>query len=186
MKKFFLILIFLFLGNCSKTKTVLICGDHVCINKAEAEQFFEENLSLEVRLIDNKKNNEVDLVQLNLNDNFENKRQVSIFKKEKTNKEIKALSKQEVKKIKENIRKKRKEKKESEINIPVKSDKIELSKKNTNIKIKELNLKKVNKKRRKTFDDVCKILDKCSIDEISKYLIKEGRKKNFPDITVRQ
>ena len=30
--------------------------------------------------------------------------------------------------------------------------------------------------------DVCTILEKCSIDEISKYLIKQG-KKEFPDIT---
>ena len=36
----------LFLNNCSKPKTVLICGDHICVNKAEAEQFFEKNLSL--------------------------------------------------------------------------------------------------------------------------------------------
>ena len=29
-------------------------------------------------------------------------------------------------------------------------------------------------------------LKKCSIDEISKYLIKKGKKKNFPDITLRE
>ena len=34
--------------------------------------------------------------------------------------------------------------------------------------------------------DVCTILEKCSIDEISKYLIKLGKKKNFPDITKRE
>ena len=34
--------------------------------------------------------------------------------------------------------------------------------------------------------DVCTILEKCSIVEISKYLIKIGRDKNFPDITLRQ
>ena len=33
--------------------------------------------------------------------------------------------------------------------------------------------------------DVCTILKECSIDEISKYLLKEG-KKSFPDITIRQ
>ena len=34
--------------------------------------------------------------------------------------------------------------------------------------------------------DVCSILEKCTIDEISKYLLKQGRKKAFPDITARQ
>ena len=34
--------------------------------------------------------------------------------------------------------------------------------------------------------DVCTILEKCSIDEISKYLLEQGKKKEFPDITIRQ
>ena len=38
---FFLSLIFFF-SNCSKPKTILICGDYKCVNKAEAEQYFEE------------------------------------------------------------------------------------------------------------------------------------------------
>ena len=53
-----IILIFLissFLFSCGKPKTVLICGDHACVNKAEAEQYFEENLSLEVKILRNKK-----------------------------------------------------------------------------------------------------------------------------------
>ena len=57
MKKIFLI-IFLIVIGCSKPKTVFICGDHVCVNKDEAKQYFEENLSLEVKVIDKKKNNE--------------------------------------------------------------------------------------------------------------------------------
>ena len=34
--------------------------------------------------------------------------------------------------------------------------------------------------------DICTILDKCSIDEISKYLVKKGKKMKFPDITERE
>ena len=34
--------------------------------------------------------------------------------------------------------------------------------------------------------DICTILEKCSIDEISKYLVKQGEKKKFPDITIRE
>ena len=33
--------------------------------------------------------------------------------------------------------------------------------------------------------DICTLIKKCSIDEISKYLIKEA-KKGFPDITQKQ
>ena len=54
MKTLFFLIILFFLTNCSKSKTVLICGDHVCINKAEANQYFEENLSIEVRVIEKK------------------------------------------------------------------------------------------------------------------------------------
>ena len=52
----FIILLFLavFLQSCVKPKAVLICGDHICVNQTEAEQFFEENLSIEVKIIDHK------------------------------------------------------------------------------------------------------------------------------------
>ena len=49
------IILILLLSSCSKQKTLLICGDHVCVNKAEAEQFFEENLTIEVKVVDKKK-----------------------------------------------------------------------------------------------------------------------------------
>ena len=45
--------------------------------------------------------------------------------------------------------------------------------------------KNVNKKK-KDVVDVCTIIKKCSIEEISKYLLKQGKKKDFPDITTRQ
>ena len=40
--------------------------------------------------------------------------------------------------------------------------------------------------KRKDVVDVCTILEKCSIDEISKYLLDGGINKKFPDITTRQ
>ena len=55
MKNILVLVIFFFLSNCSKPKTVLICGDHICINKVEAEQYFEKNLSIEVKVVDKKK-----------------------------------------------------------------------------------------------------------------------------------
>ena len=74
MKFIFLICSILFLANCSKPKTVLICGDHVCVNKTEAEQYFQENLSIEVKVVDKKINNEIDLVELNLKENQNGKK----------------------------------------------------------------------------------------------------------------
>ena len=113
--RFLLILsLFLFLQNCGKPKTVLICGDHVCVNKKEAEQYFEENLSIEVKLLDkhnkNKKQN-VDLIELNLNLDDKDNRKVAISKKKATDKNIKLLSNSEIKQIKSNIKKKQKKNK---------------------------------------------------------------------------
>ena len=69
MKKIFFFIIFLSIYGCNKPKTVLICGDHVCINKAEAEQYFEQNLSLEVKLVNKNKNKKDDLIELNMKSN---------------------------------------------------------------------------------------------------------------------
>ena len=79
MKFLITILLILILSNCSKPKTVLICGDHVCINKTEAEQYFEENLSIEIKVI-NKKIKKTNLIELNLN-NTKNKREVNLVSK---------------------------------------------------------------------------------------------------------
>ena len=71
-------LIFL-LSNCNKPKTVLICGDHICLNKAEAEQYFEENLSIEVKIIDSKNNKELDLVEINLKKKLKAKKVLTLL-----------------------------------------------------------------------------------------------------------
>ena len=42
------------------------------------------------------------------------------------------------------------------------------------------------KKKRRDIVDICTIIKKCSIDEISKYLLKQGKKKSFPDITTKE
>ena len=57
--------------------------------------------------------------------------------------------------------------------------------KTNNIKKTPDTNKSVNKNQFEVFD-VCTILKKCSIDEISKYLLDKGKNKNFPDITMRQ
>ena len=151
----------------------MICGDHECINKTEAKQYFEENLTLEVKIIDNDKSKEFDLVELNLGTDSKGGKKINVFNKDKTKKEIKKLTKKEIKRKKANIKEK--------------SKKIKIAKKNKkplenteNKRIKTLLENKEN------VVDVCTILKECTIDEISKYLIKKGSQRNFPDITLKE
>ena len=174
MKSLLIIVVLFSLSNCNKPKTVMICGDHVCVNKAEAKQYFEENLSIEVKIIDNKKSQEVDLIELNLNNNQEI-RKITVSSKNSTKKDLKKLSNKEVSAIKRDIKIKKDNKKISK----------EIINKEKNIKKDKIVNKNVNKNSKEPFD-VCTILEKCSIDEISKYLLKQGKKKGFPDITTRQ
>ena len=184
---FFIIL----LSSCSKPKTILICGDHECVNKEEANQYFEENLTIEVKIIDNKKTNKnLDLVELNLNESQKGDRKVSINVKEKTNEKIKALSKEEKVKIKKKVKNKKKDKRISRKkqnktnNLSIKEVKI-AKKKSNNTQNKKKIINNLNKKRENVVD-VCTILEKCNIETISKYLLNQGKKKKFPDITTRQ
>ena len=188
MKNILILVLIFFLSNCSKPKTVLICGDHICINKTEAEQYFEKNLSIEVQVIDKKSEREIDLVELNLNEDYKNNKKITLLSKKTTNKKIKKLSSREITEIKKNIKNKKNTEK-------IEKRAIKDQKKNKTKKIKKRNelkqnnsaiaQKSVNKNFKET-DDVCTILKKCSIDEISKYLLKQGKKKDFPDITTRQ
>ena len=182
-----LILIFFFFSNCSKPKTVLICGDHVCINKAEANQFFEENLSIEVKIINKKADKKIDLIELNLSDNNSEKREVKVFKKDETNKKLKKLSKEEIENIKKKIKKQNENKKIAKKIIKKNDDTnenkvIKIQKKeNTDSFFSKNNVDK----RKKEVVDVCTIIKKCNIEEITKYLLNEGKNKEYPDITKR-
>ena len=185
MKFIFIILIFFFTSNCNKPKAVLICGDHICVNKTEAKQYFEENLTIEVKVINKNKKNKINLVELNLQESTEGERKVSILPKNNTNKKLKTLSKKDVLKIKDNIKNKKKQMKLVKKNITKKKDKISKNK-NPNASSK---VKVISKKNLYNYDnniDICTILEKCNIDEISKYLLKKGKESSFPDITTRQ
>ena len=187
MRLLTIIFILFLLSHCSKSKTVLICGDHVCVNKAEAKQFFEENLSIEVKIINQKADKKIDLIELNLSDNSSEKREVKVFKKDETNKKLKKLSKEEIENIKKKIKKQNENKKIAKKIIKKNDDK------NKN-KVKKIQ-KKENKesffsknnvdKRKKEVVDVCTIIKKCNIEEITKYLLNEGKNKEYPDITKR-
>ena len=190
------------LYSCNKPKTVLICGDHVCVNKAEAEQYFQENLSLEVKILNKKNTKDIDLVELNLRSSQDEVRNISLVKKDKVKNKIKSLSDKEIKKKKievkekQKIAKKNKEKKIRKEKIKLKKNKIsskkvkEVKTQNIQKSTRESNVIKFSKqnvnKTNKEIIDICTILEKCSIEEISKFLIKQGKSKNFPDITIRE
>ncbi len=176
----------LILTGCNKPKVVLICGDHVCINKEEANQFFEDNLTLEVKVVDKKKSQSLNLVELNLESNSKEKKKIKIFKKKKTNKQIKRLSNAEVKKRKIEIKKRKEliEKRNKDKKI-IRESKLRTKENElkTNKILQQNNL--INKKNKK-ITDICDVLKECTIDKISKYLVKKGKEKDFPDITTRE
>jgi hypothetical protein len=178
------------LVSCGKPKTVLICGDHVCVNKNEAKQYFEENLTIEVKVLDKNVKEKINLVELNLNDEQSGKKKISIISKKTTNKSLKTLSNKEIANIKKKVKNKKKEKKIAK-RLPNKSkekNKILTETKEKNDVFKsDVNKKMIEtvSKRNINVIDVCTVLEKCNIDEISKYLLEQGRKKGFPDISKK-
>ena len=190
MKLLFLFLILFYLSHCSKPKTVLICGDHVCVNKTEAQQYFEENLTLEVKIINKNNKKNIDLVELNLRENENGNKEVNIYNKIKTKENLKVLSNEQKKLIKEKIKDKKRNKKVAKKNIKPdnKSKKMNKKKSNEIIEKKQKDnifLNNVNKNTKKVVD-ICTLLEKCNIKEITNYLLMQGKNKKFPDITSRE
>merc|ERR1711991_339936 len=151
-----------------KPQTILICGDHKCVNKAEAEQYFEENLSLEVQIITKDKQTSYNLVDLNLTNE---ERNIKVIKN-KNKKIVKKLSKEEIK--------------EKQIEVKKKQKKLE---QNSQIAKKEVNTKKKIENDTTSSNnstDICLKLEKCDIDSIAKYLIKESNEEDYPNISLRE
>ena len=171
--RFFLFIIFLFLFSCSnKVTQVYICGDHPCVNKKEMKEYFDNNISIEVFTITSDKDKKITLVDLNLVKDGDNKDR----KKSKNLSSVK--SKEDVKKIIKKRRKLAKLKlKENKVKEQKKADKIS--------KIKSKNVFKDKKREPITFVRICKNLEECDIDKISKIIMYMGKKKPFPDITVQ-
>ena len=152
-----------FIQSCSKPKTVLVCGDHVCVNKKEARQFFEENLSLEVKIIDKKKKYKTDLVELNLKENS-NGKQIEIIKKDEPVKDLKILSQEEIKQIKKNIKMKDENNKLAKEKIANKKGVLKVSSNQVSDKKSKRVSKKIINMEKKNIIDICTILDNCSIE----------------------
>ena len=186
MKKILILLIIMTMYGCNKPKTVLICGDHVCVNKTEAEQYFEENLTLEVKVIDQKKSKEINLVEINLESVSNGKREISVLRKKQTNKKVKKLSSIQIKEKKAELKKKKKMKTIKNRKKPIKQVKLEKSKVKEKTSNNIFKRKKIVNKPKEKITDICTIIQKCSIEEISKYLVKQGKNRKFPDITTRE
>jgi len=164
-----LILVIFTLYSCSTSKSVLICGDHECINKEEAKLFFKENLTLEVKIITKNNETNYNLVKMNLENDNEN---IKILKS-KNRKVVRKLSNDEIKlKKKEIIEKKNMNKKAIT--------------KNDNNRIESAESAKVQKKIvNKNPLNICSVLEICNIDTISDYLIKQSLKKDYPNIASK-
>ena len=171
--KVFKIFLLLFMTQCvgplNKVEKVYICGDHKCANKSEAEEYFDNNISIEIYTIESKKEDDeyFDLVELNL-------------LKDKLATKNKIIVKDEKKKIDEKIKERKKlaKLKIKEIEKPVEKIKQDQEKLN--------NIKKTKPKKQKskiTFIRICKNLEECDIDKISKIVMEIGKEKDFPDIT---
>ncbi len=170
--KIFLLTVIVLLISCSKHQSILICGDHKCINKAEAKQYFEENLTLEVQIINKDKKTNYSLVDLNIKGD---EPKIKVFKSN-NKKVVKKLSKEEVREKKAELKKKKQK-----------------SKQKTEIAKKEVVLKKKNKintlssyKSNNYSLDICIKLKKCDIDSIANYLIKVSNEKDYPNISLRE
>ena len=175
MKKIYLI-IFVLLVSCSSTKKVYICGDHECKNKSEKEDYFKNNISLEVYILENKKDIEKNQDLVKLNTNIENKQNIK-------KKNLNFLEKRK-------IQSKKNPTSEKPIKMKLKSDsKVD---KNMPVKKHQLNNDKLKFNNEKlTFTTrnttkvihMCKNLNECDIDVISKKINNLGKQKNYPKIS---
>ena len=110
------------------------------------------------------------------------KKKISLKKKESTNNTVKILSNNEIKKIKSELKNKKKKEKQVKLKVSSNENESVINKKIKNDKkTKNIFIEKNDNK----IADVCAILEKCSINEISKYLIEQGKKKDFPNISIR-
>ena len=206
--KFICLLLLLLITSCSSINKDYVCGDHTCLNKKEFNEYFSKNLTIEVRLDENKKNKKIDLIRQNTevidkNDidsiSLKKKKYVNTKKrKEKLKAEkTKALEQQKILQIKEKSKIEEKvlttkilKRKEERKNLI--SNNREVAKKiidTTNSKNKEVMIENAKKNKSnntvktKNMKNICDGIKDCDIDKIAELLINRGKNKPFPNIT---
>ena len=171
MKRIYTIVFLFFLG-CTTNK-VYICGDHRCKDNNEIEEYFKNNISIEVYVVQKQKKSleNQDLVMLNLN-------QLKNDKEKK--KELLFLKNRQIKK--------NTEKDNSKLNLKVIKEDQKQNKTKQKKVIKKNNSEKTfsykNKKSTKIVH-LCKNSTECDIDLISKKITELGKNKEFPDINFK-
>jgi len=189
--KIFLFILLLFFTHCSiGNKYAYMCGERECVDKKEVKEYFEKNISLEVKIPSEKREKTLDLVELNIDSvkeknelsskNINQEKLLSLKKKQETKEKLKEEKRLTKLQIKEERKKKKKEK-----NL-LKSKKKKKEKSITK-KINQSKLKKNQKRKKDAKKDnkLCILVEKCDIDQISDYLIKIGEQKDYPNINKR-
>ena len=155
--KYLFFLIF-FLAHSSsitgdKTQKIYICGDHECVDKKEMNNYFKNNISIEVYTLSDSSKKDYDLVELNMTKEDKNKIVSTEIKRKKFKESLKKRPK--VEKVKVN-----------------KGEKITRTK------------SKINKPKI-TLVRICKDIQECDIDDVANKIFKIGKKKEFPDLTIK-
>ena len=178
-------LVFLILLSCSYNKGAYICGDHECVDKQEYKKYFAKTLSLEVSIIDKKEKKKLDLISQNL----KTKKDRKIFSSDKVNKNDndKKIAKRNLrneKKLRKLKLKQERRKLKNQAKLNKKIDKEKKSKLLTPRKVQKKSQKIITKKTIDKSQNICSDIKKCDIDEISNLLIKKGKNKKFPSLSL--
>ena len=101
----YLFFLFFFLAHCSsitgdKTQKIYICGDRECADKKEINNYFKNNISIEVYTLSDSPKKDYDLVELNMTKEDKNKIVSTEIKRKKLKERLKKRPK--VKKVKVN------------------------------------------------------------------------------------
>ena len=211
MKLIYLFFFLLFL-SCNTIKKEYVCGNHLCIDKKEFNEYFSKNFTVEIKAqkIRNKekKLNLVNLNSISLNekkiDNKNSKKKERIKKKKEKRilkaEKIRLLEERKIKEIKERNRKKQDTKtakltkskdntKKNAVN-EISNNHTEEKSISKNIVLQEKNRKKSLKENIsiisvETIDmkSLCDEIKDCDIDKIAELLIKKGKNKPYPNVS---
>ena len=100
----YLFFLFFFLAHCStitgdKTQKIYICGDHECVGKKEINDYFKNNISIEVYILSDSPKKDYDLVELNMTEENKNKIVSREIQRKKFRESLKKRSKVEKVKV---------------------------------------------------------------------------------------
>jgi len=193
MNKYIKLFFLLVLLSCSSNNEVFWCGDHACINKAEKEEFFQNNMIVEVRKIGEKTNKEYSKVNEIINQGKLNKKnlavdengKIKLSKSEKKQriKDEKQLSRQLLKQKRQRIKDEKKLAKEFKKEEKKRN-------KNKDVKNKVYSIKKTKKVVKKPLINksnvVSSVNDKSGLKfvDLVKKIKEISYAKSFPDINA--